>query len=76
MMWQFGELGYDYSINRCVNGTVNNNCRLDPKPVRWDYLQNADRERLHQVISGLIYLKTNYPTFQLMIFYLTMATYI
>lgn len=37
MLWQFGELGYDYSINYCINGTVNNNCRLDPKPVRWDY---------------------------------------
>ncbi|MEK7253233.1 MAG: alpha-amylase family glycosyl hydrolase, partial [Bacteroidota bacterium] len=37
MIWQFGEVGYDFSINRCVNGTINNNCRLDPKPIRWDY---------------------------------------
>ena len=37
MIWQFGELGYDYSINTCTNGTVNNNCRLDEKPIRWDY---------------------------------------
>ena len=28
MIWQFGELGYDYPINYCVNGTINNNCRL------------------------------------------------
>ena len=37
MLWQFGELGYDFSINRCTNGSINENCRLDPKPIRWDY---------------------------------------
>ncbi len=63
MIWQFGELGYDYSINRCTNGTIANECRLDKKPVRWDYLQNANRERLRQVVSALIHLRTNYPTF-------------
>ncbi len=30
MMWQFGELGYDYSINTCENGTINK--RLQNKP--------------------------------------------
>ncbi|MEI9909455.1 MAG: hypothetical protein WDO71_07195 [Bacteroidota bacterium] len=29
MIWQFGELGYDFSINRCADGTINNNCRLE-----------------------------------------------
>ena len=37
MIWQMGELGYDYSINTCTNLTINNNCRLDEKPIRWDY---------------------------------------
>ena len=63
MLWQFGELGYDYSINHCVNGTIANECRLDPKPIRWDYLQEPDRENLFRVTSSLIHLKTNYPTF-------------
>ena len=63
MLWQFGEIGYEFPINRCVDGTVNNNCRLDPKPIRWDYLDDPDRDRLRQVTSALIHLKKNYPTF-------------
>ena len=63
MIWQFGELGYDYSINTCQNGTVNSNCRLDPKPVRWDYLQNTDRKRLLDVYKGLNALR-NHPSFK------------
>ena len=38
MLWQFGELGYEFSINTCQNGSVSENCRLDLKPIRWDYL--------------------------------------
>ncbi|MEP6646154.1 MAG: alpha-amylase family glycosyl hydrolase [Saprospiraceae bacterium] len=63
MIWEFGELAYDFPINRCVNGTISNNCRLDPKPIRWDYLQDMRRKNLHDVISSLIYLKENFPTF-------------
>ncbi len=63
MLWQFGEMGYDFSINRCVNGSIANECRLDPKPIRWDYLQNENRERLRQITADLIHLKLNYPTF-------------
>ncbi|HYM94614.1 MAG TPA: alpha-amylase family glycosyl hydrolase, partial [Chitinophagaceae bacterium] len=57
MFWQFGEQGYDYSINYCQDGTINNNCRLDPKPIRWDYLQNIQRKRLYDVFSSLIKLR-------------------
>ena len=57
MIWQFGELGYDYSINTCANLTVNNNCRTDPKPIRWDYLQQTNRKKLHDVYSALIRLR-------------------
>lgn len=57
LFWQFGELGYDYSINHCTNGTVNPNCRLDPKPIRWDYLQNISRKRLYDIYSALLKLR-------------------
>ncbi|HMW39545.1 MAG: T9SS type A sorting domain-containing protein [Saprospiraceae bacterium] len=60
MIWQFGELGYDYSINTCIGGSTNQNCRLDPKPIRWDYFQNPDRQKLYQLIRKLIYLRNNY----------------
>jgi hypothetical protein len=40
MLWEFGELGYDFSINYCTRTVlINNSCRVDPKPIRWDYLQ-------------------------------------
>lgn len=53
MIWQFGELGYDFSINRCVDGTVNNNCRLDNKPIRWDYKDVVQRKRVYDVFGSL-----------------------
>jgi 1,4-alpha-glucan branching enzyme len=59
MIWQFGELGYDYSINTCQDGTINNNCRTDPKPIRWDYLQVVTRQRLHDIYAALLKLRAN-----------------
>jgi hypothetical protein len=53
MIWEFGEMGYDFSINRCTDGTVNNNCRLDKKPIRWDYLQVIERKRLYDIFTSL-----------------------
>ena len=61
MLWQFGELGYDFSINYCEGGGVSENCRLDRKPVRWDYFQDEDRRRLFEITRGLIHFKTDYP---------------
>jgi hypothetical protein len=59
MFWEFGEMGYDYSINTCTDGTVNNNCRLDPKPIRWDYLQNIQRLRVHDIFAALLKLRVH-----------------
>jgi len=59
MIWEFGELGYDYS--RCylsTNGEGGDcNTKLDSKPIRWDYLQNTQRKRLHDVFAALIALR-------------------
>jgi len=63
MLWEFGELGYDFSINYCTDGTVNN-CRLDPKPIRWDYLSDPYRRRLYDVTAALLHLRTNYDVFE------------
>lgn len=60
MLWQFGEVGYDFSINTCTDGTIDNNCRLARKPIRWDYQNDPDRQRLFNVISTLIDFKTKY----------------
>ena len=62
MMWQMGESGYDYSINTCVDGSVNDSCRLDLKPVRWDYLLNPARKHLHDVYAALFKLNDSFPS--------------
>lgn len=64
MLWQFGELGYDYSINYCPDGTINGSCRTDPKPIRWDYQDEPARERLFKVTAALIKLKTQNEAFR------------
>jgi hypothetical protein len=63
MIWEFGELGYDYSINYCTNGSVNTNCRLDPKPIRWDYKDVFLRQRIYDVDRALILLRQQ-PAFK------------
>jgi 1,4-alpha-glucan branching enzyme len=64
MIWQFGELGYDYSINYCPgSGAINESCRTDAKPVKWDYLQQADRRQLYDVYAALLKLR-GHPLFK------------
>jgi glycosidase len=55
MIWQFGELGYDYSIDY--------ECRVCNKPIRWDYYEVAGRKRIYDVYSALNKLKNTYPVF-------------
>ncbi|MGB0457247.1 MAG: alpha-amylase family glycosyl hydrolase [Chitinophagales bacterium] len=64
MIWQFGELGYEYSINRCLDGTVQEGCRLVEKPVRWDYLQDQRRVDVYETFRNLNYLKKTYSVFR------------
>lgn len=61
MIWQFGELGYDYGINYCTNGTYNNNCRTGRKPVKWEYYEDAGRKSIFNVFAKLNNLKQSYP---------------
>jgi glycosidase len=63
MIWQFGEVGYDYSINHCPDGTINENCRTSAKPVRWDYYEDWRRRRLFDIYAMLIELKITQPVF-------------
>ncbi len=64
MIWQFGELGYDYSINYCPNGTINNECRTSRKPVRWDYYDDSDRKELYKTWAELIALRKDLSVFK------------
>ncbi len=56
MIWQFGELGYDISINQ--GGRTSN------KPILWSYLDNQNRKNLNETWSKLIKLKLKYEIFE------------
>lgn len=51
MLWQFGELGYEVSIN--VNG------RTGEKPVRWYYYDEQKRKELYRLISYIFSARNN-----------------
>lgn len=56
MIWQFGELGYDFSID--FNGRVGN------KPVRWSYLQNPNRQKLYKAYAAVGQLRQSSDAFE------------
>lgn len=64
MLWQFGEMGFDLSINRCPDGSIDDGCRVSEKPPTWEYLENATKRNLKEVTASLIKLKTDYSLFQ------------
>ena len=53
LMWQFGELGYDISIDE--------NGRTGRKPIKWEYYDVPERKQLHDTYSRLIEFRNNYP---------------
>lgn len=65
MLWQFGELGYDYSID--FNGRTGN------KPVRWNYYHDPRRKQLHDTYAALIHLKTHNEVFNTRSYSLSLA---
>jgi len=56
MLWQFGEYGYDISID--------DPCRVCEKPILWNYLYNPNRYRLLKIYRALIHLKANNEAFR------------
>lgn len=62
MLWQFGELGFPFSINTCTNGTVSENCRLDNKNPVWGYYNDPFKRGLFDVYANLLRLRMN-PNF-------------
>jgi 1,4-alpha-glucan branching enzyme len=63
MLWQFGELGYDFSINYCPDGSVSEGCRISPKPVKWNYKNESHRQWLYDHIRDLNRLRGSYEVF-------------
>lgn len=55
MIWQFGELGYDVSIDKPS--------RTGRKPLHWDYLEVPARKGLYDCCSELISWRKSRPEF-------------
>ena len=55
MMWQFGELGYDVSIEE--------NGRTGRKPVRWNYFEDANRKALYDAMSKVVSWRTDHQEY-------------
>ncbi|HEY9169362.1 MAG TPA: alpha-amylase family glycosyl hydrolase [Lutibacter sp.] len=53
MIWQFGELGYDISINF--------NDRVGKKPIHWEYFNDANRKQIYNTWATLTAFKKKYP---------------
>lgn len=56
MIWQFGELGYDVSID--YNG------RTGRKPIHWEYYQDDNRREIFNTLAHLNRLKQQYEVFK------------
>lgn len=55
MIWQFGELGYDVSIEE--------GGRTGKKPLHWEYYDNAERRSLYETYAALLAFRNDNPRF-------------
>ena len=60
MIWQFGELGYDLSINY-PSGTEAD--RTSRKPAKWEYFNEPARKALYDAYAELLAFRKAYPRF-------------
>jgi len=69
MVWQFGELGYHFSINTCSDTTtISSDCRTSAKPIKWNYIGVPERLAVYNSYMNMAYLKNNYEALRLGIF--------
>ncbi len=60
MIWQAGELGFDTALLN-YNGGDQEDGKTDKRPVDWTYLDQPERQYLHDVYSKLLNLRKNEP---------------
>jgi len=61
MIWQFGEQGYDYSINW---PTMTEESRTANKPPKWDYMEIPARKKVFNTYSRLINMRKENDIFR------------
>ncbi|MEC8702392.1 MAG: alpha-amylase family glycosyl hydrolase [Bacteroidota bacterium] len=66
MIWQFGELGFENSINTCEDGTVSESCKLSKKKSAFELgMQNDSRRiKLFNVWSRILKLRNSESIFK------------
>ncbi len=67
MIWHFGELGMDNSINTCTDGSVDEECRLATKPQpQWDenWLADSNRSQIYTDWARINLLKQEKAVFE------------
>ncbi len=65
MIWQFGELGYEITINQ--------NGRTGRKPIHWEYFDDANRKNVYDIWRTLAIFKKTQPVFNTTDFTLTVT---
>lgn len=61
MIWQFGEVGYDYSINSAAGSSeLSEGNRTYRKEIRWDYFDDPLRRNVYDTYAKLINLRKEY----------------
>jgi hypothetical protein len=65
MIWQFGELGYDVSINTCPDSTISDDCRLSNKESAFalGMQENIRRVQLYDTWSRILSLRNTEKIF-------------
>ena len=76
MLWQFGELGYDYGLNYCENGTYNTSCRTNPKPIpsAIGYTTNDNRTAIYDTWAKILNLRMSNEVFNTTTFTIASGT--
>jgi Alpha amylase, catalytic domain/Secretion system C-terminal sorting domain len=66
MIWHFGELGHELSINTCTDGSVSGTCKLATKPQpQWGWVGTGAtaRDKIYNDWAKMITMKTTEPVF-------------
>ncbi len=76
MIWQFGELGYDVSINQCPDGSISEDCRVSNKQSAFqlDMDKGIMRSQLYNIWSRIISLRNTENIFHTSEFNLNLSS--
>ena len=76
MIWQFGELGYDVSINKCPDGSISEDCRVSNKESAFQLGMDKGikRSQLYNIWSRIISLRNTEDIFHTSDFNLNLSS--